>query len=106
PGSFWTGPATSGRPRCSVSEAALTGNTIVVCYAAIVFALNATTGAVIWMTTPGGAIHASPAVSGPAADQVLFVGDVHGTEYGLNLQTGARVFRCCNRRANSKARLP
>lgn len=41
---------------------------------------------------PGGKIHASPAVSGPAADQVLFVGDVNGTGYGLNLQTGARVF--------------
>lgn len=75
-----------------VSEAALTGNTLVVCYATSVFALNATTGTAIWTATPGGTIHASPAVSGPPGDQVLFVGDLRGNEYGLNLQTGAKVF--------------
>jgi outer membrane protein assembly factor BamB len=88
--SFTLGPGTGSAS--GVSEAALTGNTLVVCYAATVFALNATTGAVIWKATPGGTIHASPAVSGPPADQVLFVGDLNGTEYGLNVQTGAQVF--------------
>ena len=46
-----------------------------VAYASSVFALNATTGAVIWQVTPGGRIQASPAVSGGPGDQVLFVGD-------------------------------
>jgi outer membrane protein assembly factor BamB len=88
--SFTLGPGTGAAN--GVSEAALTGNTLVVCYAATVFALNATTGAMIWKATPGGTIHASPAVSGPSADRVLFVGDLNGIEYGLNMQTGARVF--------------
>jgi outer membrane protein assembly factor BamB len=88
--SFTLGPGTGAAN--GVSEAALTGNTLVVCYAATVFALNARTGAVIWTATPGGTIHASPAVSGPPADQVLFVGDLDGTEYGLSVQTGTQVF--------------
>jgi outer membrane protein assembly factor BamB len=88
--SFALGPGTGAAN--GVSEAALTGNTLVACYGATVFALNATTGTVIWQATPGGMIHASPAVSGPSADQVLFVGDLSDTEYGLNLQTGAQVF--------------
>jgi outer membrane protein assembly factor BamB len=84
------GPGT-GRAH-GVSEAALTGNTLVVCYAASVFALNATTGAAVWDATLGATIHASPAVSGPAGDRVVFVGDLHGTEYGLDVQDGAQVF--------------
>jgi outer membrane protein assembly factor BamB len=88
--SFTLGPGTGAAD--GVSEAALTGNRLVVCYAATVFALNATTGAVIWKATPGATIHTSPAVSGPSGDQVLFVGDLNGTEYGLNLQTGTQVF--------------
>jgi outer membrane protein assembly factor BamB len=77
----------------SISEAALSGNTLVVCYATSVFALNAKTGAVIWETTvPGRGIQASPAISGPPGNQVVFVGDNDGTEYGLNLGNGAQVF--------------
>ena len=88
--SFTLGPGT-GMPN-GVSEAALTGNTLVVCYAASVFALNATTGAEIWAATPGVTIHGSPAIAGPPDDQVVFVGDVDGTEYGLLVQNGAQVF--------------
>jgi hypothetical protein len=47
---------------------------------------------VIWNATAGAAIQASPAVSGPSGDQVAFIGDVKGTEYGLKLQDGAQVF--------------
>lgn len=75
-----------------VSTAALTGNTLVACYAASVFALNATTGAQIWKTTPGGTIHASPAVSGGTGNQVLFLGDLSGHEFGLTLTGGTKVF--------------
>jgi outer membrane protein assembly factor BamB len=75
-----------------VSEAALSGDTLVVCYATSVFALDATTGVVIWNATASGKVQASPAVSGPAGDQVVFVGDTTGTEYGFDLQTGTQVF--------------
>ena len=88
--SFTLGPGT-GSPD-GVSEAALAGNTLVVCYAASIFALNATTGAEIWDATPGATIHSSPAISGPASDQVVFVGDLDGTEYGLRVQDGVQVF--------------
>jgi outer membrane protein assembly factor BamB len=89
--SFILGPGSDAAK--GVSEAALTGNTLMVCYATSVFALNATTGAVIWNTSlPGRGIQASPAVSGPPGDQVAFIGDNDGTEYGLNVQNGAQVF--------------
>lgn len=88
--SFTLGPG-GGSPD-GVSEAALTGNRLVVCYAATVFALNATTGAADWKTVLGRSIRSSPAISGPAGDQVVFVGDLAGTEYGLRVQNGTRVF--------------
>jgi outer membrane protein assembly factor BamB len=76
----------------AVSEAALTGNTLVVGFAGSVFALNATSGAKIWQVTPGGTVQASPAVSGAAGDQVLFVGDNNDHEYGFSLASGAKLF--------------
>jgi outer membrane protein assembly factor BamB len=88
--SFTLGAGTSAAN--GVSEAALAGNTLVVCYAARVFALNATTGARKWEAAPGGTIHASPAVSGGTGNQVAFVGDLNGTEYGLNLTNGSKLF--------------
>ena len=88
--SFTLGPGSGNT--YGVSEAALTGNTLLVCYRASVFALNAKTGAKTWETMPGGRIQASPAVSGPPGNQVLFVGDIAGTEYGLKVKNGARVF--------------
>jgi outer membrane protein assembly factor BamB len=88
--SFTLGPGSDAAN--GVSEAALTGNTLVVCYAATVFALNASTGKVIWQTTPGGGLHASPAISGGAGSQVVFLGDLEGNQYGLSLQTGAKLF--------------
>ena len=88
--SFTLGPG-SDQAR-SISEAALSGNTLVVSYATSVFALNATTGGVTWNSTVAGrGIQASPAISGPPGNQVVFIGDNDGTEYGLNLQSGARV---------------
>jgi outer membrane protein assembly factor BamB len=76
----------------AVSEAALSGNTLVVCYGTTIYAFNAATGAVIWQATAGARVQASPAVSGPPGNQVVFVGDISGTEYGFNLDTGAQVF--------------
>jgi outer membrane protein assembly factor BamB len=104
--SFTLGPGSDAA--YGVSEAALTGKTLVVCYAASVFALNSTTGTEIWAAAPGttgnasrggaryavpgATIQSSPAISGPAGDQVVFVGDDAGTEYGLRVQDGAQVF--------------
>jgi outer membrane protein assembly factor BamB len=87
---FTLGPGTN--KAYGVSEAALSGNTLVACYANSIFALNATTGVPIWHVTTGGTVQASPAVSGTPGDHVVFVGDTKGTEYGLNLQNGAPVF--------------
>jgi outer membrane protein assembly factor BamB len=87
---FTLGPGTNQAD--GVSEAALSGNTLVVCYANSIFALDATTSAVIWHVTRGKLIQASPAVSGPSGDQVALVGDTAGTEYGFNLQNGDQVF--------------
>lgn len=86
---FILGPGTDQAH--GISEAALSGDNLVVCFYKSVFALNATTGAVIWDVTEGGLIQASPAVSGPPGDQIVFVGDVKGTEHALNLQNGAQA---------------
>jgi eukaryotic-like serine/threonine-protein kinase len=88
--SFTLGPGSS--MALAVSEAALSGNTLTVCYAGSVFSLNATTGTLIWEATLGGAIEASPAITGGAGDQALFTGDLNGNEYGLSLSDGTQVF--------------
>jgi outer membrane protein assembly factor BamB len=88
--SFTLGPGTF--QAFAVSEAALTGNTLVTVYASHVFALNATTGAMIWEVTPGGNIQASSAVSGGPGDQVVFLGDLADHEFGLSLASGATLF--------------
>jgi outer membrane protein assembly factor BamB len=88
--SFTLGPG-SGRSY-GVSEAALIGTELVVCYDASVFALDARTGSQLWMATLSLQIFASPAVAGPSGQQVLFVGDRSGTEYGLTVQNGTQVF--------------
>jgi outer membrane protein assembly factor BamB len=82
----------------AVSEAALTGRRLLVCYAAKVFALNANTGAKIWTAKPGlnlasgGDIQASPALAGPPGQRVLFAGDLNGDEFGLLVSNGSQVF--------------
>jgi outer membrane protein assembly factor BamB len=84
--------AAAGIPANAESAAALTGNTLAVGFAGSVFALNATTGTVIWQATPGGTILASAAVSGGAGNQALFIGDLNDHEYGLSLSSGAQIF--------------
>ena len=76
----------------AVSEAALAGNTLAVAFAGSVFALNATTGALIWKAAPGGTLQASPAVSGAQGNEVLFIGDLNDHEYGFALANGTRLF--------------
>lgn len=87
---FTLGPGTDQAH--GVSEAALSGDTLVVCYDQTIYALDATTGAVIWHLTESGLVQASPAISGRPGEQVVFVGDTKGTEHGLNLKNGAPAF--------------
>jgi eukaryotic-like serine/threonine-protein kinase len=53
-----------------------------------VYALNASTGAVIWNYTTGGSVGSSPAV----ADGKLFVGSDDARVYALNATTGTLVW--------------
>jgi outer membrane protein assembly factor BamB len=83
-------PAAGGATR---STASLLGNKLYIGYGAGVYALNATTGAKVWKTEQSAGIAtmeviSSPAVTGPAGKRVLFVGDLAGTVYAFDLQTG------------------
>ena len=57
-----------------VAGSALAGNTVYVDSDTGVYALNATTGAQAWHVLPKSGIYASPAISGPAGQQVLITG--------------------------------
>jgi outer membrane protein assembly factor BamB len=76
----------------SVSTAAIVGSRVYVGYASGVYALDAVTGSRIWRTTdidPATKnVLTSPAVSGAAGDQVLFVGDLSGGANGYRLSDG------------------
>ena len=54
-------------------------------------AVDAITGQRTWASTDTGTaeVISSPAVTGPAGSQVLFVGDTNGTFYGQSVATGA-----------------
>jgi outer membrane protein assembly factor BamB len=78
----------------SVAEAALVGDTVYESFSGRVLALDATTGAVVWMAQlHSSGIWASPTVTGPGGDQVLFVGTVSGRECVLRLSDGKLLFR-------------
>jgi len=53
-----------------------------------VYALNATTGALIWSYTTGSSVYSCPAV----ADGVVFVGSCDNKTYALNATTGALIW--------------
>ncbi len=55
-----------------------------------VYALNASTGALLWKYTTGGQIdHSSPAVT----NGVVYVGSFDGNVYALNASTGALLWK-------------
>ena len=74
------------------SGASLVGGTIYLGYGAGVFSLDAGTGALGWTTTSGSGVVSSPSISGPAGNQVIFVGDLSGIVHAINLATGADLF--------------
>jgi outer membrane protein assembly factor BamB len=75
-----------------IAGSALVGNTLYVDSDTGVYALNATTGAQVWHVLSQTAFYSSPAVSGPAGDQVLITGNLKGDLYALNLATGATLW--------------
>ncbi len=75
-----------------VAGSALAGNTVYVDSDTGVYALNATTGAQVWHVLPMSGIYASPAISGPAGQQVLITGNLTGHLYALNPVTGATLW--------------
>ena len=92
---------TNGGGNPAQSGAALVGGFIYLGYGDGMFSLNAVTGALNpnWTTGafPGttaatAGVISSPAVSGPAGNQVLIVGDLAGNVDVFNLQTGATEF--------------
>lgn len=101
---LWTASLGSlgGVPNESLSTAALDGTNLVVGDAVGVEDLNAETGALVWLyntpTTsqivpPGPSeVISSPAISGPAGQEVVTFGDLAGALRVLSLATGAQVY--------------
>jgi eukaryotic-like serine/threonine-protein kinase len=76
----------------AVSSSALDGNTLYFGSNDGVYAVNATTGAQVWHVLTGPTFYASAAITGPAGQQVLVIGDNAGRLYALNLTNGATVW--------------
>jgi outer membrane protein assembly factor BamB len=74
------------------SGAVIDGNTVYYGFGAGLFALNATTGAIVWQSPVGAPIISSPAMSGTPSDRVLFVGDLGGNIVAFSAATGQPVF--------------
>lgn len=92
-----------GVPNESLSTAALDGTNLVVGDAVGVEDLNAKTGAPVWryrtpstseIVPPGPSeVISSPAISGPAGQEVVAFGDLGGAFRVLSLATGAQVYQ-------------
>jgi outer membrane protein assembly factor BamB len=80
-----------GHGNPSQSGAAILGNALYLGYGAGVFSLNATTGALNWVSSPIAGVVSSPSITGPAGSQVMFVGDIKGGVYAFSL-SGVKLF--------------
>jgi outer membrane protein assembly factor BamB len=101
---LWTASLGSqgGVPNESLSTAALDGTDLVVGNAVGVCDFNAVTGALLWdyqtpstsqITPPGPAeVISSPAISGPAGQEVVVFGDLSGVFRVLSLATGVQLY--------------
>ncbi|MGO9197721.1 MAG: Ig-like domain repeat protein [Acidimicrobiales bacterium] len=91
--SFDLQAAAGGAAFNSVSTTAVADGDVLVTYDTYLFAINAVTGALVWQSTAMAApTYASPSISGAPGDQVVFVGDLAGNEYGFQLSDGSLVF--------------
>ena len=75
-----------------IAGSALAGNTLYVDSDTGVYAFNATTGAQVWHVLPKAGIYASPAITGPAGQQVLITANLPGDLYALNPVTGKTLW--------------
>jgi outer membrane protein assembly factor BamB len=75
-----------------VSGTALDGNTLYLGSDDGVWALNATTGKLVWQALAGFTFYASPVITGPAGQQVLVIGNNEGRLYALSLVDGSTVW--------------
>ena len=101
---LWTASLGSqgGTPNESLSTAALDGTNLVVGNAVGVSDFNAITGALLWgyqtpatsqITPPGPAeVISSPAITGPAGQEVVAFGDLSGAFRVLSLATGTQLY--------------
>src|SRR5579864_2396641 len=78
----------------SICTAALVGANLIITYNQYVYDLNAVTGTRTWRSVATGTADfiASPAISGASGNQVIFAGDLAGTEHAYSLATGTQVF--------------
>jgi outer membrane protein assembly factor BamB len=76
----------------ALSSSALVGDTLYLGSNDGVYALNASTGALVWHVLAGPTFYASPAITGPAGQQVLVIGDNAGRLYALNLADGSTLW--------------
>jgi eukaryotic-like serine/threonine-protein kinase len=88
---IWSYALTSGS-NGDVSSTALDGNAIYLGSDSGVWALNATTGALLWNVLTQYTFYGSPAITGPAGQQVLIIGNNEGRLYALNITNGATVW--------------
>jgi len=85
--------AAGGENANAQSTAALIGDRLVVPYAHHLFKFDASTGRLIWRSKPAPSIfYASPAISGPSSNQVVFIGDADGYEHAYRLRDGTQLF--------------
>ena len=75
------------------SGASLVGDTIYLGFPNGALALNASTGALVWTSSPVSAASISmPSISGATGDQVIFRGDMAGVFHADSLTTGQSLF--------------
>jgi outer membrane protein assembly factor BamB len=75
-----------------VAGSALAGNAVYVDASTGIYALNATTGAQVWHVLSKSGFYASPAISGPAGQQVLITANLGGNLYALDPVTGKTLW--------------
>jgi len=88
---IWQHPLAIGKAG-DIAGSALAGNTVYVDSDTGAYAFNATTGAQVWHVLPKAGIYASPAISGPAGQQVLITANLAGNLYALNPVTGKTLW--------------
>jgi outer membrane protein assembly factor BamB len=74
------------------TSAALLGNTIYEGDSLGFHAFNATNGSVVWTNDTTGKVISSPAIAGPAGDQIMFAGTLTGAFMAFDLATGQPEF--------------